>query len=604
MFDPAVKKSFAYLSLRAKQKISLLVLGQTFLAFLDLFGVALIGFIGALSVSGIKSEEPDTRLSVILDKAGIRDLSFQSQVAVLGAIAVISLVLRTLISSFLTRKALLFLANNSSRQSEEMINELLKRPRLFLDGQSTQETLWAVTSGIQTINLGVIGSTVTLLTESMLLAVLLIGLMFFNPIMAIITITIFGIVALVLYRAMHDKARRLGEEYARISIAGNELFLELFSAFREILVRNKVQAYAQSLVRLRGEVSINVARSAFMPLISKYVVEITMVVAALLISAFLFMFNNAQEGVAALALFLAASSRIAPSILRLQQGITQIRMALAEASKTFALENKIKEVSAEINWEISFEAPKEDFVPKVELKKLSFTYPTSQKSVINQIDLEIEAGTFVAIVGPSGGGKSTLADLILGISSPSTGEVYISGQKPYDAIRRWPGQISYVPQNILILNDDIESNIIFDIEKSQPDIGAFNFALDSSRSTTFVNEMPKKHKTPVGERGAQISGGQKQRIGLARALYTRPSLLILDEATSALDIETESLVSDALNLLHGKCTLIVIAHRLSTVRNADQVVYLDKGKILATGSFEKVRDLVPEFDRQAGIMGL
>ena len=147
--------------------------------------------------------------------------------------------------------------------------ELLKRPRLFLDGQSTQETLWAVTSGIQTINLGVIGSTVTLLTESMLLAVLLIGLMFFNPIMAIITITIFGIVALVLYRAMHDKARRLGEEYARISIAGNELFLELFSAFREILVRNKVQAYAQSLVRLRGEVSINVARSAFMPLISK-----------------------------------------------------------------------------------------------------------------------------------------------------------------------------------------------------------------------------------------------------------------------------------------------------------------------------------------------
>ena len=280
MFDPAVKKSFAYLSLRAKQKISLLVLGQTFLAFLDLFGVALIGFIGALSVSGIKSEEPDTRLSVILDKAGIRDLSFQSQVAVLGAIAVISLVLRTLISSFLTRKALLFLANNSSRQSEEMINELLKRPRLFLDGQSTQETLWAVTSGIQTINLGVIGSTVTLLTEGMLLAVLLIGLMFFNPIMAIITITIFGIVALVLYRAMHDKARRLGEEYARISIAGNELFLELFSAFREILVRNKVQAYAQSLVRLRGEVSINVARSAFMPLISKYVVEITMVVAA------------------------------------------------------------------------------------------------------------------------------------------------------------------------------------------------------------------------------------------------------------------------------------------------------------------------------------
>ena len=596
--------AFEFLTKKSKIKLSALILIQTGLAFIDLFGVAVIGFIAALSVSGIRSESPNSQLANFLRLLSLENLSFQKQVAFLGLLAVTALTLRTIISAVLTRKALLFLANNSSKQSTQMINELLKRPRLFLDGQSTQGILWALTSGVQTINLGVVGSTVTLLTEGALLSVLLLGLLLLNSGMALITFSLFGFVALLLYRIMHNRARKLGMEYAQVSIEGNEKFIEVVQAFREVLVRNQIQDYSDTLARIRRNVSINVAKSSFMPLISKYVIEITMVAGALLVSATLFVIYDAQEAVAALALFLASSSRIAPSILRLQQGVTQMKMAISEASRTLELSHAIRSMPAELSWDLPGLQTRRDFVPQINLREVSFTYPSARKPTLANLNIDISPGTFVAIVGPSGAGKSTLADLILGVIQPEKGSILISGERPLDAIQIWPGEIGYVPQNIILTDTDIKSNIAFDINNRPVDLQNLNYALETSGAKEFVSLLNNQEYTLVGERGAQLSGGQKQRIGIARALYTRPHLLILDEATSALDLETEKQVADALSLLRGSCTLIVIAHRLSTVRNADLVLYLDEGAVRASGNFQQIRNSVPEFDRQAGIMGI
>ena len=207
-------------------------------------------------------------------------------------------------------------------------------------------------------------------------------------------------------------------------------------------------------------------------------------------------------------------------------------------------------------------------------------------------------------MGPSGAGKTTMIDLLLGILNPDSGSVLISGVSPIKAITKWPGAISYVPQDVVITAGTIRENISlgYPIEVAT-DERILN-CLSSARLDDFVLRLPNGLDAKVGEKGTTLSGGQRQRLGIARALFTKPLLLVLDEATSALDAETEASVSQAISDLIGETTVVVIAHRLSTVRKADVVFYLDDGKLIANGTFAEVRAAVPNFDSQAKLMGL
>jgi ABC-type multidrug transport system fused ATPase/permease subunit len=245
-----------------------------------------------------------------------------------------------------------------------------------------------------------------------------------------------------------------------------------------------------------------------------------------------------------------------------------------------------------------------DFNPVVKLTNVSLKYPNQENSAIEDINLSIAAGSTIAIVGSSGAGKTTLIDVLLGVLSPSAGAITISGLDPMDAILKWPGAISYVPQDVEIVNGTIRENIALGFP---PDLASDEIILRALRLSNledFITHLPDGIDTQVGERGTKISGGQRQRLGIARALFTNPKLLVLDEATSALDGETEANVSNEIMNLHGDVTVIFIAHRLSTVRNADIVIYMDKGRIVSTGTFLEVRNQVPDFDRQAKLMGL
>jgi len=208
------------------------------------------------------------------------------------------------------------------------------------------------------------------------------------------------------------------------------------------------------------------------------------------------------------------------------------------------------------------------------------------------------------LVGPTGAGKTSAADVLLGVLNPDSGSVTISGVSPAEAVLKWPGAISYVPQDVVIANGTIKQNVCLGFN---PDLVPESYvwdALAAAQLVEFVRSLPNGLNSEVGERGTKISGGQRQRLGIARALFTQPKLLVLDEATSALDGETEAAITSAIQNLKGKVTVIVIAHRLSTVRDADNVVYLDKGKVVSQGTFDQVRAVVPDFDRQAKLMGL
>jgi ABC-type multidrug transport system fused ATPase/permease subunit len=244
------------------------------------------------------------------------------------------------------------------------------------------------------------------------------------------------------------------------------------------------------------------------------------------------------------------------------------------------------------------------FHPNVTIKSVHFRYPGSEKPAIQELSTQIDAGTMVAIVGPTGSGKTTTVDLLLGIFYPDAGQVLISGLSPSEAILQWPGAISYVPQDVVIANGTIKQNVC---QGFNPDEVADDHvweALSAAQLDSFVRTLPKGIDSEVGERGTKISGGQRQRLGIARALFTKPQLLVLDEATSSLDGETEAAVTSAIQALKGHVTVIVIAHRLSTVRSADSVIYFNDGKAIAQGTFHEVRTMVPGFDRQAKLMGL
>jgi ATP-binding cassette subfamily C protein len=245
-----------------------------------------------------------------------------------------------------------------------------------------------------------------------------------------------------------------------------------------------------------------------------------------------------------------------------------------------------------------------DFDALVVVDGVTLTYSDAGEAALADASLVAPAGTSVALVGSTGAGKSTLTDVILGVMTPDSGAVTISGLAPRAAIDRWPGAIAYVPQAVALVAGSVRENVALGLPREAIDDTLVWEALRRAHLDDFLVESREGLDTMIGERGFRLSGGQRQRLGIARALYTRPKLLVLDEATSALDAETEQAIIKTLEELEGEVTTITVAHRLATVRYADQVLYLAGGLITARGTFEEVRSQVTDFDRQASLLGL
>ena len=598
-------RSLKILPRRDLARVIIVVVIQVSLSILDLIGVALIGLLGALTVNGVQSRSPTGTVANLLETFKLTELSFQQQSAILGIAAALVLVTRTIFSIVTTRRILHFLSSRGASISSSLIGKLLSQPITNINKRTSQETLYALTNGVMNITLGVIGSSVTLISDLSLLVVLFLGLLVVDPTVAVSTITLFSLIGLILYKVLHKKAQMLGESQARVTIESNERIVEIVQGYREAAVKNRKGFYAKEISKLRFKLSRDLAESSFLPYIGKYVIETTVILGALAISAIQFAASDAAQAVATLSIFLAAGTRIAPAVLRMQQGGIQLKSALGSAGPTLDL---IGELDQYPSIDDSFEAgPKfiyPGFTASIELRNVCYSYPDSPQRALDFVNLEISHGEFLAIVGSSGAGKSTLADLILGLLKPDQGEVLISDHQPQDAIREWSGAIAYVPQDVLIVNGTIRENIALGYPRDSISQEHIERSIEVSQLDDFVLSLPEGIESRVGERGAKLSGGQRQRLGIARALYSNPKLIILDEATSALDGKTEADLSAAINRLKREVTVVMIAHRLSTVRDADKILYLDQGKALALGNFEEVRSKVVAFDHQAKLMGL
>jgi ABC-type multidrug transport system fused ATPase/permease subunit len=599
-----IKRSTQVLTKSEKIKILTVAIIQIFLSLLDLIGVALVGVLGSLAISGVGSRKPGDRVWSFLEILGIQDLPLQKQALILGLLAASVLVFKTILSIFLLRKVTFFLSRRGAVVSARLLSKLLAQPLSKLNARSMQETLYLVNSGVDSITMGVLNSSVQILADASLLIILLMGLFIVDPIIALSTLFVFAGVAFVLYRLLEVKSKELGISEALINIENNEKTLEVLNSYREIIVRNRRSYYAREIGRIRLLAANNAADRAFMPNISKYVIELTLVLGSLAISGAQFALNDAAHAVAVLSVFMAASTRIAPAVLRMQQGALSIKARIGSAEPALNLIEELDNVEPIENADNELDFVHKGFSSELKLRNVWFKYPEAQENVLKDISLDICPGQMIAIVGPSGAGKSTLVDIMLGVLESTQGYASLSGVPPLEAIRKWPGAIGYVPQDVMISNGSIFSNVGLGFPSTAISDEAVLGAIKIAQLDHLITDLTDGIHSKVGDKGNLFSGGQRQRLGIARAMLTMPKLLVLDEATSSLDGETEANITTALLALKGDVTVILIAHRLSTVREADKVIYMENGKILAVGKFNHVREMVPNFDKQASLMGL
>jgi ABC-type multidrug transport system fused ATPase/permease subunit len=600
----AIGQSLLMLSARDLRKLGLVTLIQVLLGLLDLAGVAAIGVLGALAVRGVASQQPGTRVQQVLEFLNISELTFQSQVAILGVAAALLLIGRTLLTVVFTRRTLLYLSRRSAKIAIKIFKDFISQDLTKIKSLSSQEVYFGITKGVDSVTVGVIGNIITLISDFSLVLIMFTGLLIVDTSIALSSVLVFGLIGIVIYKLLHKRARHLGALESELAIANNERISEVLGSFREIVVRNRRAHYLEKISDIRFSMAKATAEIAFLPSISKYVIESTVVLGTLLISAIQFQLEDATRAVATLTVFMAAAARIAPASMRIQQGMISMKSSLGAANPTLRLIDSIQITSVFESSQKKVSSGHDGFVGSVNVSKVSLIYPGSNVKALNQVSFEVLPNSSIAIVGPSGGGKTSLVDVMLGLISPTEGRVEISGLNALDCFSNWPGAVAYVPQDTMIVNGTLRDNVALGYSGAEATDDLVFRALRLAQLEEFARDLPNGLDTQLGERGSRISGGQRQRLGIARALFTQPRLLFLDEATSALDAQTEHDFTSAINQLKGSLTLITIAHRLTTIKDADNILYLDNGSIIATGSLQEVRDQIPNFDGQAKLMGL
>ena len=604
-----INRALKLLVRKDKLKVFGLASVQIVLSVLDLIGILLVGVISLLATNNELVTANTGSVHFVLNSLGLQKYSVASIIQILGIISVLMLTMRTLFSVLIAKKTFSFLAKKSETISENLAKNVFSQDILTLRKVSSQELAYAITTGVEKATVGIIGTSVNLMADFAVVMILFAGLSFVNLPIAISVALYFLIIGFSIHRKSSKRARAISSQMTSLNILCSEKIVDAISNFRDLVVRNN-QNYYLDIVRENRRLASNFnGQMAFVPYVGKYIIESSIVIGSFLLSLVLFQIANPEDAIATLSVFLVASYRIAPSVLRLQQGLLQIAYCSGLSKVTLELHEQLtKNQETLATLESISPGNESEFIPTIQLKNLDFSYGgegvDDNRFRILIPNLHIEPGEFVAVVGPSGAGKSTLVDIILGLIPVAAGSILISGNPPLEVYRRYPGLVGYVPQDVVIINGTLAENIRLGFPRSKDSELELNAAISKSRLETLVSTLDLGTETDVGEWGQYLSGGQRQRLGLARSFYTKPKLLVLDEATSSLDAETENLlVSDILNL-RGKSTLVVIAHRLATVRFADKVIYMEDGKVLKSGTFEEVRQAIPNFDNQARLLGL
>ena len=593
--------SFTLLSPRQKLVLVGYAIASLLFNLLDLLALSILGLIGGVILG---AELPE---SLGFFGPNILDL-----VIVLLAIAALLFIVKTVAGIILAAKRERFLAGLEVYYSGKVADHIFKSDLGSIKKFSHARLQWLLLRSTQTAFVEVLGLSLALFAEVALSISIIIVFIFLDWVAATLVVVYFSLILLIFQRAIKRTNAKAGSEFLQGSVTVGTQVEDMLAAFKEISVSSRTDFFVTKFIQARREVASSAASQKFLQSLPRLILELGLIIGAVAFLAFEFVRTSGDPDLTLLSVFIVGSLKIMSSLLPIQSSSLTLRYNTPSAKDAQAIIREIKERDPGIK-KVNLVEPSSfslsDFSGKgltVNLVDVSFSYSDRETNdvALDSISMSVDAGSMVALIGASGAGKSTLVDIVLGLHSPTFGHVLCSGQSPEDLRSSFPGLISYVPQRPGLITGSVLQNIALGIKPEDVNESEVWEAINQAEIADYVRSLPGGVHSSLGENSDALSGGQMQRIGLARALYTKPRLLVLDEATSALDAETEAAISKTLEKLKKTTTIIVVAHRLSTVKMADVVHVLEGGKIIANGTLNHLMENVPLVKRFTDLMSL
>jgi ABC-type multidrug transport system fused ATPase/permease subunit len=579
------KKTFNILDIKEKKNFIVLTFLILISTLLETFGITMIIPLVTILVDGNLIE------NYPVTEPFIKMLGSPSQVKLLIYVLIffnLFYFFKLIYLMFLAHLQSLFTLKIQTKMGKKLFSNYLRMPYIFHTSVNSSILIRNTTSEISLL-IFVLRGYFTIFQEIFLIVCIGAFLLFYNFQVTIIIILIFVLFASSFYSFLKKKLFKWGKERQKYEAQTLESLQNGFGAIKDIKIFNVQNFFTKIFDKSNFGLALMNKKQYVIQQIPRLFIEfITLLCLTFLIVYTIDSSTNYSSLLPTLALFGFAAFRLMPSVYRLMNVlqdlkfnapvITNLSLELENTSKNLDLQNlEINDLNKNLGFETLFE-----------LQNINFSYDKSEKFSLENINLSISKGMKVGIIGESGSGKSTLADIILGLIKPENGEIIIDGidiTKNFDQLRKI---ISYVPQQIYMTDDTILNNIAFGVQKENINKINFDLAIKNAQIKDYINSLDHKENTRIGEGGIKLSGGQRQRLGIARSLYSNPQIILFDEATSALDMDTESNLMEAIEALSPSKTIIIITHRLSTIKNCDIVYVLDKGKIIKKGTPKEI----------------
>ena len=577
-----LKKSFALLTPRERWLWTAFIPVSLIVAMLEAFGAAIVfGLIGAISDPS-QTEQIPVLSSLLTDLPG----DDKDTVLTLTAVAAIFFVTKNVVVSVGLYVQNRVVNGSVSSMSRRLLKGYLTAPYSFHFQRNSADLIYNSTGAVRVV-LSSVSAAVTLISEVLVVAAIMIVLLIAAPVVTIVAGVVLAGLAGLLLRITQRLFAKWGEEVQVLSKEILQAVQQGLGGLKEMKVLGRErQAYEAFSTRQQAYYRINYRRET-LNVLPRYLLESVFVSGLLLVVFLITVRGDGSENILPLiGLYAYAGFRIIPSVSRILWKLNQIRFGQTPVNRIY---DDYMLVSQNKDWNFRETTAGLPFAGQVALEGISYTYTASDTPSLFDIELCIERGQSVGIVGSTGAGKSTLVDVFMGLLTPTAGRMTLDGKLIDDhVLPSWQRKIGYVAQSIFLADDSLRRNVALGLPDGEIDDDRVRIVLQIAQVDEFVRSLPEGLDTFVGERGIRMSGGERQRVGIARALYHEPEVLVFDEATSSLDNQTEASVMQAIRALQSDHTLVIIAHRLSTVRWCDRLIYMKGGRIVESGTFDEL----------------
>jgi ATP-binding cassette subfamily C protein len=567
-----LRRSSSILGLKTMRRVWLITAARVGIGFLDLFGVFLLSQFSSAALQNGKS---------VSSLVPFTNTWQMSPLATLGQ-ALVALSTKSVMSYFLNVKLVKLLNRRCSEIIDDRSNAIADTDKEILDSSTSQNLHYTVTAGIRAGTVGVIGPLSTLISEGSLLIFFSVFLLATNAIAAVLTMIILGVTSRQLHRYLSNRLYRNGQLAGSAGIRSLSAFQESMHGYKELLVRGNLHKSLHRFSSIERELSELQTRQIALGTLPRHVLETVVMLSLGLIATTSLLLKDVESAILLLTVFGAATARILPSLVPLQASLSEIQVNLGKAfelDKIFTLGGKSLSLRQTIT-----ESDLSDIQTVLTFDSVSYSYPGAELHALNGISFEFRGAGWFAIDGPSGSGKSTIFDVLMGIRTPSVGVALINGQTPWNFVNQNPGYCAYLPQRISVSNNSLAENVGYGLHLDEIDLELVQKLMNAVGLEQIFQRSGLGLLEPIGELGSSISGGQLQRLGIARCLYTNPSVILLDESTSGLDRETQSSILDVIEELAKTITVISISHDANITQRASEVLRILDGRRVGEGN--------------------